>query len=532
MLFAITLAGAVARILYHYDRPFTADEVGTLINTERTANYLLTHYQGWLTQNYFILAEKVMMQLFGDNRFSVLLLPFVGGIAAIPLTAFLARMVASTRVALLAAALMAANPFLIAYSGILRGYSLLIALALSALVFSFRWYSERSVRNGIFVSLACLGAVLFHPAGVYVVVYIAILAAYHWISSLRRGVDSGITSLVIPLSASILLLLASYASLYRPFIEYGASWHDAAPTSMDYIPYVLGVYFGTGYAGWLSSLVFIGALLAAFKSGSPTLIFAPYLVAPVILMSVQGLSYFPWANARFLVFLLPICMIFIAEGIQRLGAAIAPRSSNVSIILAALLIATWGPRMKAALDSTADFPWMTVAEFIKGDASEHDIVLYNEGTEWLNLWPYLAKAPYVQSWLENYTEGQQAQSSGKRIFLVRHEPLLASSFPSQTFGKIQVIIYPPDSFSNQLVMIRDDILHNISPGKIAPELTLDYRNIWAINKKLGQDGIRNFQYYQLYMFCLQLTDRQMNIPRSLLEQELRGMLAQDVRLSP
>jgi len=72
--------------------------------------------------------------------------------------------------------------------------------------------------------------------------------------------------------------------------------------------------------------------------------------------------------------------------------------------------------MKVALDSTADFPWMTVAEFIKGDASEHDIVLYNEGTEWLNLWPYLAKAPYVQSWLENYTEGQQAQSSGSASF--------------------------------------------------------------------------------------------------------------------
>ena len=110
--------------------------------------YLLTHFSGWLTMNYFILAEKGVARLTGTEGWPLECLPLLGGIAAIPLTAGLARRLGGTRLALTAAALAAFNPYLVRFSPVLRAYAPLAALAVLAVDLFFRWREARTWAAG------------------------------------------------------------------------------------------------------------------------------------------------------------------------------------------------------------------------------------------------------------------------------------------------------------------------------------------------------------------------------------------------
>ena len=174
-LLCLTIIGAIIRLLYQYNRPFVGDEVGTLFYMNQSISYLLSHFDTWLTMNYFILLEKFMAYLGGNNQVSLCFIPLLAAIVTIPLTAVLARMITSTRVALIAATLLTMNPYLIYYSGIIRAYSLLTALSLLVMILFFRWYAHRTLRNGIYLSLACYFLMLSHLNGVYTVCYVLLI---------------------------------------------------------------------------------------------------------------------------------------------------------------------------------------------------------------------------------------------------------------------------------------------------------------------------------------------------------------------
>ncbi len=144
----ITLAGAALRIALAWGRPRLGDEVGTLLNLRMDAGYLLTHFSGWLTMNYFILAEKGVARLSGSEGWPLEDAAHAGGIATIPLTASLARRLGGGRLALTAAALTAFNPYLVRFSPVLRAYAPLAALAVWAVDRFFAWRERRTWRAG------------------------------------------------------------------------------------------------------------------------------------------------------------------------------------------------------------------------------------------------------------------------------------------------------------------------------------------------------------------------------------------------
>ena len=91
LLLLITLLGAVIRTAYQLDRPFTGDEIGTLIYIEEDYGYLLTNFQTWLSMNYFLIIEKALTQLFGTSTVVLIAIPFLAGVGSIPLSAKVAR---------------------------------------------------------------------------------------------------------------------------------------------------------------------------------------------------------------------------------------------------------------------------------------------------------------------------------------------------------------------------------------------------------------------------------------------------------
>jgi hypothetical protein len=200
--------------------------------------------------------------------------------------------------------------------------------------------------------------------------------------------------------------------------------------------------------------------------------------------------------------------------------------------LTVLVLATWVPGLVDLVSSRVAYPWDQAGAFIRETARVRDVVLFRGETEKLDLYPYLSESPLAQSPLLAYPQSVDKGRTDGRVFFVRGEPLLASDHPSQTFGSIQVIIYPRETPENQLIMIRDDIIKNLKMGELSPDLVDDYRYIWEVNKRLNQDDARNFKYYQLYVQCLQLTPRQRNMPLPLLTAAAESALRTDILSGP
>src|SRR5262245_37988855 len=141
---ALCLCVLVLLAALQHGRVFWGDEIGTLICLKQSPTYILTHFETWLTMNYFILVQKGVAWLCGAADWRLTLLPMAGAVATVPLTASLAlKLAGSTRTALIAASLAVFNPYLMAWGPAIRVYSILVALNLLAINEFFRWARRR-----------------------------------------------------------------------------------------------------------------------------------------------------------------------------------------------------------------------------------------------------------------------------------------------------------------------------------------------------------------------------------------------------
>src|ERR1044072_6291151 len=176
LLGVICLCSLILLVALQHGRIFFGDEIGTLRYLKETPTYIVTHFRPWLTMNYFILVEKGVASLCGAVDWRLTLLPIGAAIAVIPLTASLAlKMTGSTRTALLAASLVAFNPYLIAWGPAIRVYSVLVALNLLALNEFFRWAGRRDWWSGARCATAVLLLLIAHLNGGYTVAFLILL---------------------------------------------------------------------------------------------------------------------------------------------------------------------------------------------------------------------------------------------------------------------------------------------------------------------------------------------------------------------
>lgn len=519
-LVLITAIGAVIQILNAYHRPFVGDQIGTLINIEKSFSYLLTHFEGWLTMNYFIAFEKLVFLLCGNHPGYLVALPLLAGIAIIPLTGFLALRFSNTKVALIAATLVAANPYLIHYSSIIRSYSLLTMFSLVVIIMFFRWYFSRTLKDGILVSGACYLLLLSHLNGAYVIAYILIICGIDFLTRLTKKQKPEMVTFIVPMIVVFICTVASYYSMYPEIVRWGIIWHDNPPTSISYIPFVFGKYFSGNYYGWLTAFLLIVSFFISYKENKATFILLPCIIIPIIFISIQGVAHFPWAYARFLIFVIPILIIFLAESIDFTATKIFKgKKIAITITITALVIATWLPNTYAVFKTKFDYPWQNAGKMIKDNYRKDDLILCDDLYACLNIYPYTPGSTYNQAVVAAYNNINK--NIGKTFFISKNAPV-ETAHPSYYFGKIQVIIYPRDNDKETVLRLREDLMKSTVTQEIRPELAEIYKGIWAINNKLGIDD-HNFRYYNLWVLSFQLTSRQLNIPAPLqrMESQLR-----------
>lgn len=452
LLAVLILSGLALRLHLQWERSFTGDEVGTLLYMRESYSYLMSHVTMWLTMNFFIITLKVMTELFGQNQVVMLLLPLGTGLATIPLTYALARKALSQEASLAAAAFVAFNPYLLYYSVVIRAYALMVFFAVLVLYCYLNWRENKTLLNGILCSLSAFLLIFFQPNSSYFMIFIVLGACCDIFADRGRNLAKTFCTLILPASAALAALVAIYYPLVPYVRAYRDHWSYTAPTSIDYIPHVLPLYFGSWYGIFLALVFFFTGLRGAYQGKGLMIRFALAIVVPMLLASASGFSCYPWALGRILLYILVFMLIIMAAGLETIAKALvlSQRKRLVVLVLGVLLLSAFSwPRMEYYYSLAEKLPAQKIADYLRPKCRTGDIVLSVDMTV-LQLRPYLDNAQRLFQYLDKTdTEELRAPETITCYLLVSdwisisrfHDWKLKTAHPTHFIGETEIVTY-------------------------------------------------------------------------------------------
>lgn len=429
------------------DDPMRYDESYTFIYFAAPATP-----QAWfnypLPNNHVLhtLAVHLSMRLLGPEPWAVRIPAFMAGVALVPSAAWLAWLLARSRVAgLFAAALVASSSLLVEYSANARGYSM-VALA-TVLMAAFALEIARGhdrARTWIgFVLAGALGAyavpVMAYPIGILIV---SILL--HWL--LHRP-ERGLGRSVVRLAAWTAVMAALIALLYLPVLIYtgmndpgsgGAPLASGiksltankfvAPRPRAQVWSQLGPAMTRALSDWVRDTSWawrvvvvagLGAALGRALGWRHPFWALPFLAA--VLLPAAALAQRVVPYPRVWLFLFPLCLCVAAAGVQQLLELIRRRGSPEAVgkdkgTRPVGFARSWGPWavvgliVVACADAMIRTSWrdflvseeprtLVDAEAIVADlapALDGSTAIISESPAWPSLWYYvlMQQRPY------------------------------------------------------------------------------------------------------------------------------------------
>ena len=273
----------------------------------------------------FLAALKGAVGVFGPNELALRLLPLLGGLAALGLVALLSRRVLPAWTAVLATALFALSPALIAYSAEVKQYSTDVAATLLLTLVAFRLdEAPRSRSRLLAAALFGVAAVWFSQPAVLTVAGLG--AGLAWIA-LARGGWRDLRPLLPVLGAWAASAAAATAQGYRTL----------TPETRDYMQRF-----------WEPSLprptVIVLVLLGSAVLWSKRPRAAPLLVGPAaIALAAAALHRYPFSG-RAILFLTPVAMLAVADAVDSIVTGLArlrvPRPVGAALFAIAVAVGT------------------------------------------------------------------------------------------------------------------------------------------------------------------------------------------------
>jgi hypothetical protein len=473
-----------------HGRVFLGDEIGTLRYLKESPSYILTHFGTWLSMNYFILVEKGVAWLCGAADWRLTLLPITAAVAIIPLTASLAlKFTGSARTALIAASLVAFNPYLLYWGPAIRAYSLLVALSLLTINEFFHWYHQRDWWSGVRCAAVVLLLLLAHLNGVYTVAFLVLLLASETIFagwSEGRSFFWESRTLWIPLGGVAIIVVIAYWRLLPDIAKVNKEWGtDTPPTSMAYIPQVFTAFMGLGYVALLSLLLLLAGCWSAIREKRGLLPLCVAIVLAPILMSLQGVSVDTAAYARYLICSLPLLLILMAEGIDWLARSVWQRRTAIAAWgLAALIVVCWTPLVQAQFLAKTRWPYARIAKFLDTQIKTNDVIVagWSIGFTLSQFFPE-DRIMLPDKYVSKVANELDAPLKG-RVFYVTGPAILAGRTASvRQFGRAEVTIYRGKTARALLEEWREDLLHRTA-GRVYAPFQNDYQLLALLEERL------------------------------------------------
>ncbi|NJK50740.1 hypothetical protein HC931_23810 [Candidatus Gracilibacteria bacterium] len=333
--------GILVRLIqYINNRSLWDDEASIAINiVNRSYSELLNSLdRNQAAPPGFLWVEKFFVQLLGDNEYALRLFPLIAGIISLFVFYRLATRYTSTLAAPIAIALFSCLKYTLYYATEVKQYSsdVMVTLVLYLILIPLR-HQILGTKQIFFLSI--LGATfiwLSHPV-------IFTLSGLE-LSFLLTTRKHKVTSIIINRSPIYMTWLLSFALLYFLSISSAMqnpilndSWGDSYPDSLFDVIWLLDAFgrFFSHPLGFRSLtdgvaiLTFICGLFAYYKTNKRVLLF---LTAPFLITLIASyLHKYPFRD-RLLLFLAPLAIFIIAEGIVFLLTQFRERYKYVTIL--------------------------------------------------------------------------------------------------------------------------------------------------------------------------------------------------------
>jgi hypothetical protein len=335
--------GAALRVVrYLADRSLWLDESLLTIN-------LMTRSYGDLvtTLDYnqgapvgFLWVERLMLDLFGDSELTLRFLPLVVSLASLVLFYLLARELLGAAAGLVAVVLFATIEPFVRYSAEVKQYSfdILVTVALLYLFVRYVEDGESSIRRTVLLSLAGPFAVAFSHPSVFVLAGVAVAGLY---LALRRRDTRALIHQGVGYGVWVLSFLVVYLVAVRDLRDLQQTVRGFGSSSGSRLKNLYTIFNDPGgfprtAVGLAAAVALVGAIYLWRRRPGVVVLFAS---TGASLLAAGFLRAYPVAE-RFMVFLLPIVVLCLAEGIARIARQ-PPRPLAAGLLfgVAALILA-------------------------------------------------------------------------------------------------------------------------------------------------------------------------------------------------
>jgi Dolichyl-phosphate-mannose-protein mannosyltransferase len=344
---ALIALGIVVRVVrYASDRSLWLDEAYLALNLmNRSYSGLLgTLDFGQGAPAGFLLLEKLALDVLGDSEHALRLLPFLAGVASLFLFYGIARRLLTPVAVPLALFLFAVGWPFVLYAGMVKQYSVDVAVAL-ALFYLFLRVVDRprfGVQSAVILALAGAAAVwLSYPAAFVLAGVGAGAVAVMFLRGDRRG----LLALGIPFAA----WLASFGAMFvltlgeAEELAGATGWYTSLHGSPPRNVYVMFRDSNLRLLHWAADglapvLALLGAVsLWANPRQRPRLVVGGTMLAATLAAGYLG--KYP-AGQRFILFLVPFGLLCLAEGAVRVFRAL-PRdlAATFALVVGAVVLA-------------------------------------------------------------------------------------------------------------------------------------------------------------------------------------------------
>jgi hypothetical protein len=509
-LIAVVGVGLLMRVLMHVGRDWQGDEWGTILALDVGYRDLLTHFGGWRTMNFYLAGLKVISQVTGTRNWLLVAPGIVFGGWTILLSAAIALRLSGRRAALVAALLVATNPFLITYSVTIRSYIYLVAFSLLMLLYLIDWQRRPGAGRALGLAVAGALALLAHMNAVDVVAAVGVVLLF-WLvgkqGTERRGLWRPVLHLAVFCLLAMGLAVAAYVPQWNDIATFRAQWSDTAPTSLFFVSEVVRRFFGEGWFVWpiLAAIAYGG--WRAIRERAESGVLLAMIAIPVVLICAAGVSHYPHAYARFLMPVLPMLLVLAADG---LAAAKGRAGRMASVLLLAAIVLASGWELDSQYRILHDKPWVEVARDLKADRRDGDVVMM------------LGRGVYGEAMIVhgvlptvNPVAALQAAVADRpvRLFIVDVDSLLPGKLVVERWGTLQLgcIEGTPVEVSGRL----RKALEECTGGRVDAKYATAYQELGRLCRQQG-DELAAEHCLRLRAECMLRDKRARNTPPQML----------------
>jgi mannosyltransferase len=371
------LVGFTVSVAGSWIPSFWGDEAASVMSAERTLPSLFSLLQQVdAVHGAYYLFLHFWIEFFGASEFSVRLPSSLAVGAVVAGTVVIADVLSARPVAIYAGVICTVLPR-IGYSGAeARSYALDTAVAVWLTVLL-----ALLVKGRIRGRLPWIGYAALLTAGVYLFLYLALLAIAHGLFLLASPKDSRMrrnwlfaVSTALVLAVPIIVL----GILERQQIAFLGHRDTLNPQTV-----LVGQWFGNPYLASALWLLIAAAAWAAYRSWRRTgrgvaftVLGLAWLLVPCILLALASVTLMPTYTDRYLSFSVPAAALLAAAALNGLLARRWMAAASLAVIVAFAAPTLVGQRLPYAKDSGSD--WRAASEFIGSHARPGDAIIFDD----------------------------------------------------------------------------------------------------------------------------------------------------------